>query len=209
MAYHFAHPDFLPRRALAVSAIIVLHVLVAYLLATGLIHTIEVGDSAPTPARVNIERAPPTPAPVVRAKAELAAPKIDSPPLPPPPVMLTPESPPDTGTLVGGESPAGELAGPPAAEAILIQGKNVLPATVDYYPPAKRREGIEGASYVRVCVDAQGIRQGEPLLERSSGDAELDTGALNIARHGRYARSLRGVLPVPNCYHFRIAFKIQ
>jgi TonB family protein len=209
MAYHFAHPDFLPRRALAASTIIALHVLVAYLLATGLIHTIDLGDSAPTPGRVNIERAPPTPAPVVRAKAELAAPKIHSPPLPPPPVVLTPESPPDRGTVVDRESPAVDLAGPPAAEAILIQGKNVLPATVDYYPPAKRREGIEGASYVRVCVDAEGIRQGEPQLEHSSGDAELDRGALNIARHGRYARSLRGDLPVPNCYHFRIAFKIQ
>ena len=84
-----------------------------------------------------------------------------------------------------------------------------MPDTQEYYPPAVIRDGIEGAAYVRVCVDERGTRRGEPTLEQSSGNAQLDVGALNVARHGRYARAVQGSTPVPNCYRFRIAFKIR
>jgi TonB family protein len=87
-------------------------------------------------------------------------------------------------------------------------GANQLPNTEDYYPPDLRRLEVQGATNVRVCVDAQGVRQGEPVIEESSGNARLDLGALNIARHGRYARSVQGTTPVGNCFRFRIAFKI-
>jgi outer membrane biosynthesis protein TonB len=128
------------------------------------------------------------------------------PPLPPVPPAVSPaqvEPEIQTGPQPGALTTA---AIPPD---IRVMGRNVLPSTVDYYPPGKRRAGIEGASYVRVCVDAHGLRHGEPQLERSSGDVDLDGSALNMARHGRYARSLQGDVPVPNCYHFRIVFQIK
>src|ERR1700686_5042126 len=40
MAYHFAESEYLSRRAIAAATIIALHVLVAYLLATGLMRAI-------------------------------------------------------------------------------------------------------------------------------------------------------------------------
>ena len=73
-----------------------------------------------------------------------------------------------------------------------------MPDTQEYYPPALIREGIEGAAYVRVCAwMRRGTRRGEPTLEQSSGNAQLDVGALNVARHGRYARAVQGSTPVP------------
>jgi TonB family protein len=86
-------------------------------------------------------------------------------------------------------------------------GRNVLPDSEDYYPPERRRLGIEGAALVRVCVDARGTRSGEPLIEESSQDAQLDAAALNVARHGRYVRSEQGGVAVPNCYRFHIVFR--
>ena len=59
---------------------------------------------------------------------------------------------------------------------------------------------------MQVCVDARGNRRGEPALQQTSGDAELDAAALNVARHGRYARALQGEQPVPTCFNFRIVF---
>jgi TonB family protein len=88
-------------------------------------------------------------------------------------------------------------------------GKHQLPDTEDYYPPDLRRQGIQGATNVRVCVDERGVRQGEPTIEKSSGNDRLDLGAVNIARHGRYARSVQGVMPVGNCYRFKIIFVIK
>ena len=40
MAYHFAEPEFLSGRALAIGGILALHVLAAYLLVTGLVRTV-------------------------------------------------------------------------------------------------------------------------------------------------------------------------
>ena len=37
----------------------------------------------------------------------------------------------------------------------------------------------------------------------------LDMSAVNIARHGRYARSVRGDTPVANCYRLRIVFEMK
>jgi len=86
-------------------------------------------------------------------------------------------------------------------------GRKILPDSEDYYPAERRRLGIEGAALVRVCVDAQGGRQGEPLIEESSRDAQLDAAALNVARHGRYTRAEQGGVAVPNCYRFHIVFR--
>ena len=87
-------------------------------------------------------------------------------------------------------------------------GSNVLPNSVDFYPPSLIRENVQGATNMRVCVDAQGVRQGEATIEQTSGNALLDRAALEMARHGRYARAMQGDTPVGNCYRFRITFRI-
>jgi TonB family protein len=206
MAYHLAQTEVLPRRTLAVGGILALHLLVVYLLATGLIHTI----AAPEPPAITMKlmndppRVTPVPPrtrdPHLRQRTtEIAVPPVE---WQPPPAAA--DSPAEAMLAVTGEP---NRLPEPAAEPLRVVGSNQLPNTEEFYPADRRRLGIEGASHVRVCVDARGSRQGEPVLEQSSGDSELDHAALNVARHGRYARAQQGGMAVPNCYRFRIVFK--
>jgi TonB family protein len=186
-----------------------LHVLVGYFLLTGLIRTVLPSEAPRSIATVQIEHPPrivpslpPTAVDLTRHR-----PPIED--LPIPPLAFVTEALPRVTDPEEVRSSVGVPGEPGVAADIQILGKHQLPATEDYYPPQRRRDGIEGASYVRVCVDAQGARAGDAALERSSGDAQLDGAALNVARHGRYARSVQSGHGVPNCYHFRIVFRIK
>ena len=206
MTYHFPGFDFLPRRSVAVGGVIGAHLVVVYLLATGLMHT----PLTPDPPTIRLAPfAKPAPAPS-QAPLVPTPVSLDHPRVPPPdiPVVTSADATlaietrglADGAPMTGGADPA-----PPPALRIL--GKNYLPDTEDYYPPQETRLGITGAAYVRVCVDERGSRHGEPALEQSSGNANLDAAALNMARHGRYARALEGAQPVPTCFRFRIVFR--
>jgi TonB family protein len=208
MACDFAPSEVLPRRAVAAAGIIALHVLVAYPLATGLMHTILPAAEKPLMGMVIIEdrpRSPPqAPAPIDLKHTPMS---VVPPELPERYVAqhVAPLSPagPDSEAGSGVQTDSGPL--PP----MRVLGRNQLPDTEEFYPPELRRLGVEGATYVRVCVDGAGVRQGDPRIEQSSGNTRLDEGAVNVARHGRYARSVQGDAPVPNCYHFRIVFRIR
>jgi protein TonB len=194
-------------RMVALAVIAGLHALVIYLVASGLMRTtvqVLMGSSI--------------------AEIIQLPPKADQPPpLPPPhfvPAVVDPVLPPlvpvDFPTDDGGTAITPtftEVATVPAAQPapapIHLVGRHRLPNTEEYYPAAKIREGIEGTSTVRVCVDANGKRAGEPTVESSSGDAGLDQGALHVLRDGRYARAMQGDQYVPNCYAFRIIFKVN
>jgi TonB family protein len=97
----------------------------------------------------------------------------------------------------------------PVALPIRLVGKHRLPNTDDYYPASEIRNGVEGASTVGVCVDANGKRSSDPTLVQSSGSAKLDEGAKHVLRDGRYARAMQGDQYVSSCYQFRIVFKIN
>jgi TonB family protein len=206
MAYDYAPFEVLPRRAVAAAGILALHVLVAYLLVTGLMRTILPVVAPSLVGTVTIEDRPQaTPPPLARlelTRTIVAAPQV--PPLPGPPPAPA-QSPADTESEVQSGAQTDALPLP----QVRMLGTNQLPDAEEFYPPELRRLGVEGATYVRVCVDRAGVRQGEPRIEQSSGNARLDEGAVNVARHGRYARSVQGEAPVPNCYHFRIVFRMR
>jgi outer membrane biosynthesis protein TonB len=157
MAYDYALFEVLPRRAVAAAGILALHVLVAYLLLTGLIHT-----SLPVvePALVGTvrikDRPQPTPPPLEPlelTRTTVATPQV--PPLPDPPPAAS-QSPADTESEVrsGAQTDAVPLP------QVRMLGTNQLPDAEEFYPPELRRLGVEGATYVRVCVDRAGVRQG-------------------------------------------------
>lgn len=208
MAEHYASFAVLPRRAVAVAGIIALHLLVAYLLLTGLMPTILPVIEPPLVGTVTIEAHPePPPPPPARLDLHRAPRAVVS--AEPPPIPSAPPATPPTAADTDGEAASGPQTSAIPALPVRVLGKNQLPDAEEFYPPALRRLGVEGATYVSVCVDGAGVRQGEPRVEQSSGDARLDEGALNVARHGRYARSVQGDTPVPNCYHFRILFRMR
>ena len=208
MSHSLLRAELLPSRTLVAGAIVALHIAAAYILITGLIHQGLPPVAPHTEARVVIENPPAPPDPIVKPQVVLNHPRIDQPRVPDPPLSPVQLLVPDRSSVATPLPPPGvpDIAVP---ADIRVLGRNQLPDTEEYYPPAKRRDGVEGVSDVRVCVDGRGVRQGEPVLERSSGDADLDRGALNVARHGRYARAVQAGEPVPNCYRFRITFRIR
>ena len=86
-----------------------------------------------------------------------------------------------------------------------------FPETSDYYPPPEIRAGNEGISTVSVCVDPRGRLTSGPTLEKSSGFARLDEGALKLARagSGHYRANTEDGQPVNSCYAFTIRFQLR
>ena len=206
MTGSITHRNLAPPRMTALAGIVALHVLIAYLLLTALVQR----PSAEAPADITVTsidtyHPPPVPTPPLQPGPTTRA-RPTPIPVPEPLVPPTPsheDSAPD-GTVV----PPGP-ASPSPPEPIRVLGKHWLPNSAGYYSPVLIREGVEGDSTVRVCVDEAGHLSGAPVVERSSGDARLDQGAVNVARAGRYARAVRGDTPVANCYLFRIVFKVK
>jgi TonB family protein len=205
MNYHFLQTDFLSRRALAFSGIVAFHVLIAYLLLTALVQGPPRLNDTPTVGFV-IQTPEPQPPP---RPADFRPTERNAPILVPAPEPLAPAQDPTAPVaraldqLTDGSSAA--VAAPLPTRTV---GTNQLPNSEEYYPPDMRRQNVEGTTNVRVCVDPQGKPLGDPMIEASSGYSRLDVGAVNVARHGRFARSMQGDVPVGNCFRFRIAFKI-
>jgi hypothetical protein len=191
------------------AAIVALHVVLVYLFASGLaVKTMKVVfeptivDFFEQP-QVPADPPPPPPIDLVRTQVDVG---------PPPEIVLNLPS--DTGTAITppqtiSDPPPHVIESPPRVEPIHLVGKHQLPNTEDYYPPSLIREGVQGATSINVCVDERGKRTGEPTVIDSSGDARLDKAALAVGRDGRYARSARGETFVPNCYAFKIIFKMK
>jgi TonB family protein len=95
---------------------------------------------------------------------------------------------------------------PPPPEPIRLVGTNRIPNAERYYPASLKRQGVEGATVVRACVDEKGRLQADPVVQRSSGYEGFDKGAIEAARDGRYARATQGGRLIPNCYAFKITF---
>lgn len=207
MTHHFAETDFLSGRALAVGGILALHVLAAYVLATGMLHQVLRDENTPLISSFLPDEHPAPPAPVPE-RVDLSSARIDSLPAPQLPARDPEIAQPAAVVPLNPDAGSSGSAALPVAPPLQIIGHNQLPDTQAYYPAGAIRDNIEGAALVRVCVDAQGVRHADPVIEQSSGNAQLDQSALNVARHGRYARALQGGTPVPNCYQFRINFRI-
>ena len=204
MNYHFPQIDFLSRRALAFSGIAAFHLLIAYLLLTALVQAPPMAHEKPTIGFV-LPSAPPKPQETV---TDFRPPDHVPIPMPPREPWAPPQEPSPRAPSATTQPAASGAAVVGPAVTVRVLGVNQLPNSEEFYPPDMRRQNIQGATNVRVCVDARGARVGEPAIEESSGFPPLDVGAVNVAKHGRYTKSMQGDTPVGNCFRFRITFKI-
>jgi TonB family protein len=103
------------------------------------------------------------------------------------------------------------LQGPKPVRRVIGGPGAGFPDTEDYYPPAARRLGEAGATAVRVCVDPNGRLTGDPAIVQSSGIAQIDGGALRLARagSGHYRPTMENGRPVSSCYAFRVRFRLE
>jgi TonB family protein len=207
MTGSIAHRNLASPRITALAGIVALHALIAYVLLTALVQAPAPPEAPPRITIVNVPEEPTPPVPEPKLQNGVTSERHRPTPTLPPPVLTPPVTPdaPVNGTAVPPEVPVS----PPLPAPIRVLGKHWLPSSEAYYPPDLIREGVQGDSLVRVCVDESGRLSGAPALERSSGNARLDAGAISVARAGRYARAVRGDEPVSNCYLFRIVFRMR
>jgi TonB family protein len=208
MYHSIRQSQVLSRRAVVLGGIAGLHIVVISLIASGLgTRLAQLVDPPMKVGYVVDEVIPWEPPPPVDAPT-LEAPATD---LGPPPVVNVDFDPGATALTAPPLTPV-----PPRVESrpgppppVRLVGRNQLPNTSDFYPPALIRQGVEGAAVVRVCVDEKGVRRGEPVVEQSSGNTRLDEGAIGVARAGQYAHAVQGDTPVPVCHRIRIGFNLK
>jgi protein TonB len=207
MPAHAQDASFLSTRAIVLIAIIILHVLLAYGLATGL-------------ARKAIELiAPPIQTDIVEDVQ-----KHDLPPPPPPPEFERPPvevPPPDinidvpveasTSTAITDVTNKPQPPAPPAhvsSKTPPATGKG-FPNSADYYPAASMRLGEEGSAVVHACVGPSGKLSEDPTIAKSSGSSRLDEGAIKLAKAGRYIAGTEDGKPTTACFNMSIKFQLK
>jgi TonB family protein len=213
---NYQGPDysFLSRRTVAVLGIIGLHALIIYGFATGLVHNVIVKiippvTVVPTVPRV-IDRPPPLPSnptfrqiPLVHRDADVPKFDVDN---DAPPAVTGAEAEPTQA-----QPPAATAPQPLPVKRVVGGPGRGFPNSDDFYPPAAIRQGITGSATVRVCTDERGRLTGVPTLVQGSGNADLDQGALKLAKagSGRYRATLEDGQAVSSCYPFRVTFNMR
>lgn len=206
-AYATQDTTFVPRRIIVLIAIILLHVLLAYGLATGLARRAMEMIAPPIQTTI-IEEVqqhdlPPPPPP----------PEFERPPVEVPPPDVTIDIPveaaPSTAIQDVTDRPVVK-APPPRAVASTspTAGKN-FPNSADYYPPASMRLGEEGSAVVKACVGPNGRLSEDPSVTKTSGSARLDEGAMKLAKAGHYNPGTADGKPVTACFNLLIRFQIK
>jgi TonB family protein len=86
-----------------------------------------------------------------------------------------------------------------------------FPNTDDYYPDSAIRQREEGVAAVQVCVNDKGKLNANPTLLQSSGYAQLDEGALKLAKagSGHYRSTTEDGRAVGDCFAFRVRYKLK
>ncbi len=210
MAAYVQDTNFFTRRTVVLFAIVGLHVLIAWALATGL-------------ARRAIELV----APPLQTEIVEEVQKRDEPPPPPPPQLERPPvevPPPDVSIEVPVESTSTAIVDvtdkkvtappPPAPKAVnRVAGGPAkgFPNSEDYYPSASKRLGEAGSAAVHVCVNTGGKLTEEPSIQTTSGNPRLDEGALKLAKagSGHYRPATEDGKPIDGCFAFRVTFSLK
>jgi outer membrane biosynthesis protein TonB len=86
-----------------------------------------------------------------------------------------------------------------------------FPNSESFYPYPARVWAQEGVADVHYCVDANGRLSSDPTLEDTSGDHDLDTAALALAKagDGRYLPGSQAGKAVAGCADFKVRFILK
>jgi TonB family protein len=188
-----------------------LHIILIYCLAIGVEHNLA---KSPPPPLQGVILDQPRPREILSNTSD---PSLTSKYTQLPPVEIDPHYPPETDVPEKSDGIA-ETFPPQISKADTSTVNRVLggpgrgfPNTDDYYPQTSRRLAEHGAAIVRVCVDERGHLTSEPTIANSSGSANLDEGALRLARDGsgHYRSTTEDGRPVNSCYPFRIRFELR
>ena len=175
---------FVSRRIIVLIGIILLHVLLAYGLATGLAR--RAMEIIAPPIQTNIieevqqhDLPPPPPPP------EFERPPVEVPP-PDISIDIPAEAAPSTAIQDVTDRPVVKAPPPrPSTKTNPSPGKN-FPNTADYYPAASMRLGEEGSTIVKACVGANGRLSEEPTVAKTSGSDVMPGSSGFLLIRGKY-----------------------
>jgi protein TonB len=206
MSYYPHDSGYLSRRGGALVAIIVLHLLVIWAFASGfansgvryvqtilqttVIQTEKPKDLPPPPPPVDLKERPPVQ--VIAPDINITIPVEAPPPIinvtthapPPPPVIHVP---------------------PPPGTPVQVTYK---PDIADYYPETSRRNGEEGRTTVKICVDAKG-KVASADVAVTSGHPMLDDAAVKMAKAMRFKAATSAGKPVDSCPTLPVKFELH
>lgn len=196
----------IPQRLTGLGFVVALHVVVIYVLASGLGHSIiqvalppietkvleeeKVADVEPPPPPPKMEQVPPyVPPPDFQVAAEPTA-------APRPTITTTTKK---------------EVAPPPQVASVVVQPSinKRRPPSKPAYPASERREGHEGSVILRMYVNEEGrVTQAE--VEKSSGYPALDDAAVKeVLRSWRLQPGTKDGKPVAMWYSISIKFSLS
>ncbi len=104
---------------------------------------------------------------------------------------------------VGGQGPGGGARGP-SRLARPRGGYQIRPR----YPESARREGIEGVTFLKFEIRADG-RVGKVLVERSAGHRDLDLTAVEAVKLWRFDPARRGNQPIAMWVTLSVRFELR
>ena len=204
-----ADSSFFTRRGLVFIIIVLLHVGMFYVLASGMSHRIVDVVLGPIETRLIDE-----------------APKVDEPPPPPPPKIETPPPfvpPPDVSIVIPADAApttairtvtnTAPVAQPPPAPVTKVastapKSDPRRPLSQPEYPPSSRRAGEAGTVILEVYVNANG-RAEDVRVKKSSGYPKLDDAAVReVKRSWRLVPGTEDGKPVPMWGQFAVTFKL-
>jgi periplasmic protein TonB len=208
MAAHLEDTSgFFTRRGIVVGGILLLHVFIAWALATGLANKALEAIAPPIQTVIETEEhhdAPPPPPP---------PPTFERPPVEIPPTDTVVEIPQAVATTAITNTTTQHVAAPVAAHQSVKHNASIdpkhSPATEDYYPAASRRNNEEGVTQVHVCVGGNGKLSGEPTMEKGSGFPNLDAAAIKYAKDLRFIAGSEDGKPADSCISFNVRFKLH
>jgi periplasmic protein TonB len=209
MAAYSHDTDFFSRRAIVFVVIVAFHIVLGYLLASGLgaqiVQVIAPPIQTDIIEEVQQRDEPPPPPP----------PEFERPPVEVPPPEVAIDIPVDTAQSTAitdvTDKPVPRAPPPPPPPKNVVHakmGKN-FPNSEDYYPAASKRLSEEGSITVKVCVGPNGKLSEEPTVSQSSGSARLDEGALKLAKAGRYVAGSIDGQATTDCFPFKIKFELK
>jgi protein TonB len=198
---------FFTRRGIVVVAIIGIHVLVMYALASGLarkiVEVVAPNIEADIVEEVKNDEEPPPPPP----------PEMERPPVEVPPPEVSIDLPMETTTSaiqdVTDKPPPPAPPPPPRVAGSPAKMKSAVDPDQFYPPGAKRREE-QGSPVVQACVGPNGRLVREPVITETSGFPELDGAAVKVAKANRYTPAMEGGTALPeSCVKFKVKFVIK
>ena len=207
MAAYAQDSSFFTRRGIVVVAIIGLHLLVLYALASGLarkmVEVIAPNIEADIVEEVKTDEEPPPPPP----------PEMERPPVEVPPPEVSIDLPMETTTTaiqdVTDKPPPPAPPPPPRVAGSPAKMKSAVDPDQFYPPGAKRREE-QGSPVVQACVGPNGRLVREPVITETSGFPELDGAAVKVAKANRYTPAMEGGSALPeSCVKFKVKFVIK